>query len=210
MSEERESMEPPLDPDFVDEFAQPKPPAAGFLERPRIPQAAARRRPALYWPLMLIGSGVILLLYQLNLLRISSWTLLWRYWPVILILVGIDILFGRRSVFGSILSLLLAFASLTVLVTLLFVARDGPSRAFRLDRPELKRETIEYPLGGVREAHIVLDLGSWQTNVTALVDSSKIEGEIVSYGQVRLDAAAQGGRATVELSERSSGGGRWL
>ncbi len=187
-----------------------KPPAAGFLERPRIPQAAARRRPALFWPLMLIGSGVILLLYQLKRLRISSWTLLWRYWPVIVILVGIDILFGRSSVFGSILSLLLAFASLTVLVTLLFAARDGPGRAFRLDRPELKRETIQYPLGGAREAHIVLDLGSWQTNVTALVDSSKIEGEIESYGQVRLDAAAQGDRATVELSERSSGGGRWL
>jgi hypothetical protein len=57
----------------------------------------------------------------------------------------------------------------------------------------------------------VLDLGSWRTRVTALVDSSNlIEGEIESYGQLRFDAAAQGRRATVELSERSSGSGRWL
>lgn len=211
MSEERESMEPPLGPDFVDEFAQPEPPAAGSMEKPRIPQAAARGRPALFWPLMLIGAGVVLLLYQFDLLRINPWTLLWRYWPVILILVGIDILFGRRSVFGSILSVLFAFAGLTAIVMLFLVARDGDSRAFWLDRRELKRVTIEYPLGSVREARAVLDLGSWSTHVMALVDSSNlIEGEIESYGQLRFDAAAQGRRATVELSERSSSSGRWL
>jgi len=211
MSEERESMEPSLDPDFVDEFAQPEPPAAGSMERPRIPQAAVRRRPALFWPLMLIGTGVILLLYQFDLLRMNPWTLLWRYWPMILILVGIDILFGRRSVFGSILSVLFVFAGLTAIVTLFLGVQDGDSWASRLDRPELKRQTIEYALGSVREAQVVLDLGSWRTRVTALLDSSNlIEGDIESYGQLRFDAAAQGRRATVELSERSSSSGRWL
>lgn len=211
MSEERESMEPPLDPEFVDEFAQPERPPAGSVEGPRIRESAARRRPALFWPLMLIGTGVILLLYQFELLRINAWTLLWRYWPVILILVGIDILFGRRSVFGSILRVLFVFAGLSAIVAWFFVAQDGDSRAFRLDRPELKRETIEYPLGSVHEARVVLDLGSWSTRVMALVDSSNlIEGEIESYGQLRFDAAAQGQRATVELSERSTDSGRWL
>ena len=57
----------------------------------------------------------------------------------------------------------------------------------------------------------MLDLGSWRTRVTALLDSSNlIEGDIESYGQLRFDAAAQGRRATVELSERSSSSGRWL
>ncbi len=211
MSQENESMEPPLDPDFVDEFVQPEPPAAGPTERTRIPQAPARRRPSLFWPLALIGTGVVLLLYQFDLLQINPWTLLWRYWPVILILVGIDILFGRRSALGSIFSALFMFAGLAALVTLLFFARDGDFRTIWLDRSELKRETIEYPLGSVREAQVVLDLGSWQTHVTALDDSSNlIEGEIESNGQLRFEAAAQGSRATVELGERSSSSGSWL
>ncbi len=51
----------------------------------------ALRRPSLFWPLLLIGLGALLLLPS------SLWLALARLWPVLLILLGLDLLIGMRS-----------------------------------------------------------------------------------------------------------------
>ena len=58
MSEEKELLEPPLESDFVDEFAEFKG-AAPVTRRRRF-----GRRPSLFGPLLLIGGGLVLLLDQ--------------------------------------------------------------------------------------------------------------------------------------------------
>jgi hypothetical protein len=47
------------------------------------------------WPVILIALGVLFLLNNLALLSISFWRTLWRFWPIILVLIGIELLFGR-------------------------------------------------------------------------------------------------------------------
>ncbi len=53
MSEEKELREPPLESDFVDEFAEVKS-AAPVTRRRRF-----GRRPSLFGPLLLIGVGLV-------------------------------------------------------------------------------------------------------------------------------------------------------
>ena len=47
-------------------------------------------------PLVLTGLGVVLLLGNLGYLQVSALETLWRFWPVLLIAVGVELLFGRQ------------------------------------------------------------------------------------------------------------------
>jgi hypothetical protein len=59
------------------------------------------RRPSLFWPLVLIGLGALLLLENFGLLPAGWWPALVQLWPVIFILLGLDMLVGRRSPAGT-------------------------------------------------------------------------------------------------------------
>jgi hypothetical protein len=75
------------------------------------------RRPSLVGPLILITIGVLLLLNQTGRLRWDVLGSLWRYWPVILILLGIEALIGAsQSRVLYLLGVLIAVAVLAGLV----------------------------------------------------------------------------------------------
>ncbi|RIK28496.1 MAG: cell wall-active antibiotics response protein, partial [Chloroflexi bacterium] len=63
-----------------------------------------KNRSSLFGPILLIGLGILLLLSNLGVLTVNVWQMLFRFWPVILIAVGLDILFGRRSGIGAIIA----------------------------------------------------------------------------------------------------------
>ncbi|MCC6192655.1 MAG: hypothetical protein IT318_26835 [Anaerolineales bacterium] len=55
------------------------------------------RRPSVFWPLVLIAIGALLLLENLGMLPTGLWPALIQLWPVTFILLGLDMLIGRRS-----------------------------------------------------------------------------------------------------------------
>lgn len=61
-----------------------------------------RHRPGLFFPLILITLGLLLLLQNLNVLNENIWDLLWKCWPVLLIWIGLDSLFDRHGVAGPV------------------------------------------------------------------------------------------------------------
>lgn len=70
----------------------------------------APRRPSLVGPTLLIGVGVLVLMQNLGFLPFGFWWTLWRFWPVVLIVVGLDLLLGRRSPVGGLVVLGLTVA----------------------------------------------------------------------------------------------------
>jgi hypothetical protein len=61
-----------------------------------------RHRPGLFFPLLIITIGLLLLLQNLNILNDSIWDLLWKCWPVLLIWIGLDSLINQHGVAGPV------------------------------------------------------------------------------------------------------------
>ena len=121
-----------------------------------------RRRPSLIGPLILITIGILFLLANLGYLPLSFWEIAYRYWPLVLILIGLEIIIGRHSIIGGLVILVLWFA-LIAGVLWLSVAQGGTfmSAAAITDQ-------INQPLGEIKSATIDLNIGVATANVTAL------------------------------------------
>jgi hypothetical protein len=166
-----------------------------------------RRRPAsLFWPIVIIGAGVALLLSNLGYLPWASWNILWRLWPLLLIALGIDLLIGHRSIFGAIISAVLILALVGGAIALAFFAPSIPQLAEMAQSPEWNTTHIEQSLEGVERASVTIDTGSVPCTVGKLSDSSNlIEGDITYRGTLIFDAPIHGGKADVKLDSYFTG-----
>jgi hypothetical protein len=121
-------------------------------------------------PVVLIGLGALLLLNNLGMLDWGVWDAVFRLWPVLLIGVGLEILIGRRSVWGSALVALLLLGVLAGTVYL----HETRTPALPLDG-----QAIERPLGGARAGEVRIDMG-----VGRLVMGALEGGELLVQGSV--------------------------
>jgi hypothetical protein len=144
---------------------------------------------SLFWPILLIGVGVVWLLGNLGYIPMPSLRMLLRLWPLILIVIGLDIIFGRRSpVIGGLIGL----GAVALVIALLLLAPN-------LDLEtggELKTLTFSEPLGSATSARITLDLERYPTTVDALSASDLlIEAKLDTLTDVNFSA-----RGTQEIS----------
>ncbi len=159
-------------------------------------------RPSLFWPIILIGAGVIFLLYNLGILTNDPWPLLGKLWPIILIVIGLDILLGRRSILGGILSAMFALLVIAGIVALLFAAQNYPV-LLDLGTAELQTEHISYPIGEARQAQVEIDFSGGEGYILGLDDSSNlIEGEIRYYGNLSKSFATNDNTAQIRLDSQ--------
>jgi hypothetical protein len=180
---------------------QSEPPEAPY--RPRRPE---RRPPSFFWPLLFIGAGVILLLANLGYLPWQSWNMLWRLWPLLLVALGIDLVIGRRSMAGAILSALLILLLIAGVAVVVLFAQNIPPLAQATSSADLRTEHVQYPLGSVERASVSIDWASGTNTLGALSDSDNlIEGDITHRGRLIFDTATRGGRADVRLGSQFAG-----
>lgn len=133
------------------------------------------RHGSIVGPIMLIGFGAVLLLDNLGQLRESPWVVLLTLWPVILVVAGLDLAIGYRSLAGAvtaaILSLLVLGGSLTWM--------SGGDRSLG---SELAGETIRVALNGVTSAEVSIDPVASTLRVTPLDNETDLlAGRIASH-----------------------------
>ncbi|MBC7250601.1 MAG: hypothetical protein H5T62_09990 [Anaerolineae bacterium] len=104
----------------------PEFPEPSDLKTERRTRRSRRRPPSVFWPLMLIGVGVVLLLANLGYLPWQAWSVLWRLWPLLLVALGIDLLIGRRSVLGAIISAVLILLLIGGAIVIALLAQSIP------------------------------------------------------------------------------------
>jgi len=164
---------------------------------------------SLFWPVLLIGAGVVLLLVNLGVLPALSFWQLWRLWPVLLIVAGLDILFARRL---PIVGALLGIAVIAGVVLLLTVGQlrgqewadlpNVPGLVWLRQGNEVQRQSFSEPLGNTRSAEVELNLSSAPTTITALDDSANlIEADITHAGTVRWNVSGNSNKRIVLDSE---------
>lgn len=168
--------------------------------------ATPQRGPDLFWPIILIGAGIIFLLANLGVITGNPWPILWNLWPVILIVIGLDIMFGRRSLLGGLIGAGLGLVLIAGLIVLLIAQPNLPGLNFNMGNAAMQTRHIEAPLAGVQSATVSLNYGSGSYRLYALRDSDKlIDGEVSYYGDLTFDVNAANDRADVQIESRFSG-----
>lgn len=140
-----------------------------------------------FWPVVLIGIGVIWLLVNLHVLTTASLGVLVRFWPVLLILIGLNIIFARRyAIIGAMLGLitvgLIIFASF-------FASQWNLSNGASFfgipvhfyDSSQVKTAQYSEPVGQAKTTAIHMDLTRGHTVVKSLADSSDLVEASVKY-----------------------------
>jgi hypothetical protein len=129
---------------------------------------------SLFWPFILIGVGVVWLLSNMGILQPASLSVLFRLWPLILIVIGIDLLFGRRN---PMIGTLLGVGAVILVVALMLV---GPALGWT-QGAEVKEGTYTAELDDTTSASITLDLAVADTSVKSLDDSTLLFDANVRY-----------------------------
>ncbi len=157
------------------------------------------RRKEIVGPVFMIGLGCVFLLSSLGLLGWGAWDVLWRLWPLLLVAVGLEIIVGRRSVWVSLLSVMLIFA---VLVGAIWLSGLGPRGGERL-----MSETISQTLDAdIAQAKIYIAPALGELDLFPLTDSDNlIAGDAsVSKGRpVWSDYSVSGDTAKFSVEVRS-------
>jgi hypothetical protein len=123
--------------------------------------APPRRRGSIVWPVLLIAVGSIFLLQNLGILPWDAWRQIWRLWPLVLVLVGVELLFGGRVRGAPLVVLVLALlGGGVVLLSTIPVARIAAS--------PWETRTFEQPLQGATQADIRVEFGAGRLEVGAL------------------------------------------
>lgn len=157
-----------------------------------------RRGVRLFWPIILIGVGSILLLTNLGVIHGNPWTIIFQLWPVLLIALGLEILFGGATGWRAIVSAALGLALVGGILWVLIAQPALPGLNFS---SALQIKTISYPLSSVESARAELSFGAGTNRLYALGDSSNlIEGALQTYSPPTFAVTQSGDRADIRLS----------
>jgi hypothetical protein len=145
--------------------------------------------------------GVILLLNNLGYLPWSVWTMLARFWPVVLILLGLEALLNRHIGAGSVILALLIIGGV-LLVSSLTAWSTRPIAPVGSLGPEQSQ-----PLGGASRANVSLQVGAGELQVAPLegADLARWRVDESDFQRVSRAYDVQNGAGQLELK---LGGGR--
>ncbi|MBI4491744.1 MAG: hypothetical protein HY690_03015 [Chloroflexi bacterium] len=170
----------------------------------------------LFGPLILIALGVLLLLTNLGVVSWDIWRSLWRFWPVVLILLGLELLLSGRASWGA--------ALVAFLVLLVFGAIAGAASAIPawLDRPRDAAPAgattgLEQPLEGATEAEVQVHFGAGQLEIGAgAAEGMLAQGVVEGQDPVNLSKSyrksyrVRNGVGRLDLQLARVGGLDWL
>ncbi len=153
----------------------------------------SHRRPGITGPIILISFGVIFLLNNLDLIELNLWDVIMRFWPILLIAIGLDILIGRRSAWGAVIAAAVVLAILAGGIVFF-----GSQSQWTYES-----ENFEIPLGNVEEATVSLDPALGYLLVDALPKGSNVllRGEVRPFSgeEIGKTVDISGTRATIDL-----------
>jgi hypothetical protein len=129
----------------------------------------------LIFPVLLIGLGVLFLLNTMNIVDWRVWEGIWRFWPLILIAAGLEIVVGRRSAAGS---AIIAVALLLALAGGLWLWAIQP-----LGGQVVSSGSISQPLQGASRADVSINFALGTLRLGPLTGS----GDLLSGNVARTD-----------------------
>jgi hypothetical protein len=156
---------------------------------------------SIVWPLLIIAAAVVWGMYLAGSLPVTLVDLLERSWPVLLVLVGLMLLLGRRVRFGNVIAIVVCAALVGGVLTTAYSQQAGKYRTEN-------RKPFNQPIdSGVTNVRIVTSTLITEVEIT-LDKSNKptISGEFVGSREslVTSDYQVDGSTGTFTLVETQS------
>lgn len=134
------------------------------------------------WGIFLLSLGIIFLLQTLDILPWGLWGTLWRFWPVLIIIIGLGILFRRYNVWLTSL-LILAILGTSLGIAIWQYRTSSPADMFT--------ESYSEPLGGMERAQIEIDFTAGSITIGSLPPGSpnlvEADSEVMAVDFYRQD-----------------------
>lgn len=161
--------------------------------------------PNLFFPILLIGAGVILLLTNLGMVTQNPVLLLVQFWPLLLIVAGIQLFFERTGVLSTVVSVVLGLA--VVAAAVLYVTLPGERVAptwfdwnwnWFPRSGELHTQSISKPLEGAHIATANINLPSGRGSIKPVNDTANlVEGDFTYLGTLTTNVTHSGDTANI-------------
>lgn len=137
------------------------------------------------WGILLLFLGVVFLLQTLDVLPWGLWRTLWRFWPVLIIIIGLGILLRRYNVW------LVSLLILAILGACLGIAiwQYGPSLP-----AGIATKSYSEPLGDIERAQIEVDFTAGSLTVSSLPPGSP--------NFVEIDSKVRNGRESIKVDSQ--------
>lgn len=155
-----------------------------------------RRYRSLFWAFVLIGAGVVWLLYSIGVMDSTNLAVLGMVWPILIIGIGADILVGRRSLVAG---ALVGAITVGVIIGLMMVGpargwvheevtvESQPGQALRVEVKSISSGKVVVPPGIVLVSGGQDGEGIWETQGYASAPfQTSIVVESMSSGDVRI------------------------
>lgn len=157
------------------------------------------RREGLVGAVFLIGLGTVFLLSNFGYLNVNVWQMVLSLWPILLIAIGFDLVIGRRSIWASLVGLVLVLGILAGSLWLFGV---------RVERGQaLSGDQINQPLGQASSARITISPGAGTLELNALQDSDALISGTVAVGRGQtplVDYSSENGVSVYSLRNNAS------
>jgi len=152
-------------------------------------------RHSFFWPILLVGVGVIWLLRNLGIIQAFNLAAIFKLWPLLLIILGIDIIFSRRYPWIGAIMGLVAVAGIVGL--LIYSPNLGVTTT-----QTTKTESFSEPIENTASAIYYFDTASSPVEINALStqDANLIQADITHRGTLRFDVSGSD-QKTVRVSE---------
>ena len=127
---------------------------------------------SLFWPMILIGVGLVWFLANMNVIPNFNPLALLNLWPLLLIALGLDLLFGRKS---PLVGLLIGLGTIGAGVAILLAAPNmtGNTQAIT--------ERFTDPLAGATSAVIDINSSSQPISIHSLSDSANLFESVIGH-----------------------------
>ena len=158
-------------------------------------------RRGIFWPLLLVVIGVVFLLANLGYIGPISLLAVANLWPVILVLIGIDVAFGRRWPLGV---LAVDVAIIAGVLALVSYAPNLPSGALILTNPG--DSVVSQPRADVKTLNLRLSGGAGSYTVKGGADPADLVRVTSDQPDLHLRSSTRvGDRADVRIEENLDG-----
>jgi hypothetical protein len=153
-----------------------------------------------------LGAGVLLLLNNLGSVPWSIWHDLWPYWPVLLVLLGLEALLTGRVAWGTLVMLIVLLPILGMVVSAGSFGThwQDATRA----SPDRLTTSLSQPLGETRAAAVDIEYGAGALQISSLTDdiagSMLADAKVYGRGTVRFENAnqTQAGQGRLRIVQR--------